>query len=263
MDLLQRRMDELDQGLSTGPYSAGWLLEHFVTVMRFYTNTSMSRTGPGVFDPAVIHAVDSDEIVARSPTVSALAMSEQPLATGPISRDHQHWIGTKKQVLVDGTITPPSESNFIRPDQAIGQKPRSMPFELGLFTSTAASTGVSMWRMYLDMFPTSILHPRPWHTWKVNLAADGIPVLEIRTAVEWVDFVASYGRMHDDIIHPDWPAAARDFAGVHITLSAIAAAQGFSFPTRRGLTGPAFWDVEQTLWLRWPIQSAHLVNVVE
>ena len=76
MDFLQRRMDELDQWLSTGPHSEGWLLEHFVTVMRFYTNTSMGRTDPGVFDPAVIRAVDSDEIVATSPTVSALAMSE-------------------------------------------------------------------------------------------------------------------------------------------------------------------------------------------
>jgi hypothetical protein len=38
---------------------------------------------------------------------------------------------------------------------------------------------------------------------------------------------------------------------VHVTLGAVAAAQGVRLRTRYGPTTRAFWDVESTLWMHW------------
>jgi hypothetical protein len=59
---------------------------------------------------------------------------------------------------------------------------------------------------------------------------------------------------------PDWSAVSRDVDAVHVTLPAIVAAQGFGLRTARGITAPAFWDVESTLWLRWRFASARLLE---
>lgn len=61
-------------------------------------------------------------------------------------------------------------------------------------------------------------------------------------------------------MYPDWTNIAREYDAVHITLPAIAAAQGFHLETPKGVIPPAFWDVETTFWLRWCFAGARLVE---
>jgi hypothetical protein len=70
------------------------------------------------------------------------------------------------------------------------------------------------------------------------------------------------GRVINGFVYPDWSRASARFAGLHFTIGAIAAAQGFSFDTRLGPTAPGFWDVEQTIWLRWAFASAQLLRTI-
>jgi hypothetical protein len=62
------------------------------------------------------------------------------------------------------------------------------------------------------------------------------------------------------LLYPHWPHVAEDFAGVHLTIRAVVACQGFSFRAKRGITAPGYWDLEQTLWLRWAFVSKSLVD---
>jgi len=118
-----------------------------------------------------------------------------------------------------------------------------------------------MWRTYLDLYHGSDLYPLPWFTWETKAAVGGAAVLEITTANDWAAFVAAYSRADAGMIYPDWVRVASDFAGIHMTLRAVAATQGFVFETGCGLTAPAFWDIESTLWLRWCFESVRLVDI--
>jgi hypothetical protein len=97
--------------------------------------------------------------------------------------------------------------------------------------------------------------------WDLEAHADA-SVLEITSARAWVAFVETFATVDARLVYPDWRSAATRFDGVHLTLAAIAAAQGFSFPTSVGLTAPTYWDVESTLWLRWAFGRTRLSQVV-
>ena len=118
-----------------------------------------------------------------------------------------------------------------------------------------------MWRTYLELFHGSDLYPLPWYVWELHASERECPVLHITSAAEWAAFVTTYPQSHRELIYPDWRGVARDFSGVHMTLRAIAATQGYSFQTPQGRTAPPFWDIESTLWLRWCFESCQLVDV--
>src|SRR6202022_1583635 len=106
------------------------------------------------------------------------------------------------------------------------------PFTAGLYTSTGFLGTQGMWRAYLDLHDWSSLHPRPWHVWEVRADA-GARVAEISTASQWADFAARYPAGHQGMLYPDWPAAARDFDAVHLTIRAVAAMHGLRLQTPR------------------------------
>jgi hypothetical protein len=91
----------------------------------------------------------------------------------------------------------------------------------------------------------------------------GIKVAEIVSATKWVEFVCAHARISDGLVYPDWVGIAREFDAIHVTLPAIAAAQGFHFHVPQGIIPPVFWDVETTFWLRWCFSGARLVEVVD
>jgi hypothetical protein len=121
-----------------------------------------------------------------------------------------------------------------------------------------------MWRAYLDLYRGSDLFPLPWQVWSLPAATSPSRIREITSAADWAALVERYPRPGADVIYPDWAAAAGDgIDAVHLTLRAVVAVQGFSFPTRSGLSAPGFWDVETTLWLRWAFDRPRLIDVVE
>lgn len=251
--LLRRRVRELDAVTQPFIDPPEHDLLRFITVMASYVNTSMGPRGS-----TVIAAENADEIVATSALIASISALEPNILTGPLRRNDQHWLPTNRDAS-SSVDTSPTQTRFIDP-RSVADAPPS-PHHLrggGLYTSTPTTRGRGMWELYLETFPSQFA-PKPWYIWAVEVGSD--PVLEISTAVDWARFVENFGRERAGLVYPDWSRAADEFAGVHVTALAIAAAQGFSLITRLGLTAPAFWDVEQTVWLRWAFGASRLVRI--
>ena len=241
LDLLHRRVSELDgDAFYRPPDEQDRDLLQFVWVMSAYVPNSMGHAGE-----AVIAAAAADAVMARSQLMTRLAQQASDLTDGPVSRKHQHW------AVAAHPIRTPSPLELRDPKLAsVRQRTSLNPVEVGAFTSTPGPAGNSMWEIYLHLLPRGLA---PTHVWTLELLDD--PVLEIDSAIEWVRLADRYGREVDGMIRPDWSEVAEDYAGVHLAARAVAAIQGFSFETAAGLTAPAFWDVEQTLWFRWAFRS--------
>ena len=246
--LLRQRLCELDTGrLPVVPSVSDPRLVHVVTVLQTATNTSMTPAGGR---PAVLAPAAADALTRDSRLVAALAADHPPLVAGPWDRARQHWVGTARH-------HDPDRARF-DPARAATSGPK--PFGLGLHTSTATRQGPSMWRTYLDLYHGSDLYPLPWSTWELRPDDGDVSVLHITGAGDWAAFVDRYAPTAGPAMSPDWAAVSRDVDAVHVTLPAIVAAQGFGLRTARGITAPAFWDVESTLWLRWRFASARLLE---
>ena len=50
---------------------------------------------------------------------------------------------------------------------------------------------------------------------------------------------------------PDWASVAEDWDGVHLTLGGLLTAEKVRVASAAGWTMHRFWDIEQTMWLRW------------
>jgi hypothetical protein len=85
-------------------------------------------------------------------------------------------------------------------------------------------------------------------------------VLEIGSATDWVRMLDEYGYEQAGRAYPDWHRIAADHDAVHLTLPAVAAAQGFGLRTVHGVSAPAYWDVEQTFWLAWSFGPPHQLD---
>ncbi|MEU1308191.1 hypothetical protein ABZ419_04735 [Streptomyces cinnamoneus] len=254
--ILRRRMTQLDAALDpSAGTDAG--LRHFTSVMTGWTEPEMTALagGPAVLAPSELE--EADGMADGCLLLGRLARDEESLVRGPLDRTRQHWIGTSPHELVPHRRLTLDRERFTAPGGDPGP-PSTKPFHLGLYTSTARRAGPGMWRMYLDL--GSSLHPRPWQTWQlpVDPAAD---ILEIGGAAGWAAFVGRYPLVRGNDVYPDWTNAARDFAGVHMTLRAVAAAQGFRIPVADGLAAAPFWDIESVLWLRWCFSTPRLAEV--
>ncbi|MFF5706604.1 hypothetical protein ACFY7H_29575 [Streptomyces sp. NPDC012794] len=255
--ILRRRVTQLDAaGDLTADVDAA--LRHFTSVMTRWTEPEMTALagGPAVLAPPELE--EADEMADGCLLLGRLTRDEESLVRGPLDRTRQHWIGTSPHELVphrQPTLVP---ERFTAPGGHPGP-PSTKPFHLGLYTSTARRDGSGMWRIYLDL--GSSLHPRPWQTWHLPVTAPAADILEINGAGDWAAFVGRYPLARGDDVYPDWAKAARDYAGVHMTLRAIVTVQGFAIPVADGLAAAPFWDIESTLWLRWCFATPSLMEV--
>jgi hypothetical protein len=270
--LLERRIGELD----TAPLWSGaseiqtrrddWpktcsLIVHFADIMSGHTDSFMDCEAGhhATIDPGV-----ADEMTASCRLLKTLAAQEPGLTKGPMRVDRQHWIATGSRAMGrDGMPLRPSESNFVEPCLALIGERDVQPFHLGLYTSTAASCGWSMWRAYLAPYGNSSLYPLPWCVWGMEPAQRKMRVAEIGSAAQWVDFVCARPSVREGNVYPNWTDIAREFDAVHVSLLTIVAAQGFHFRTSEGVIPPAFWDVETTFWLKWCFEDAKMVELVK
>ncbi|MBB5118769.1 hypothetical protein AF335_06435 [Streptomyces eurocidicus] len=251
--LLRLRVTRLDAAADPAA-GAGALLRHFTSVMPLWTEPEMTALAGG---PAVVDPTEADAAADECLLLRLLAREEPGIVRGPLDRARQHWIGTAPHELAPARRPVPRREAFRAPGSDPGP-PSTKPFHLGLYTSTARRDGPGMWRTYLDQ--GSSLHPRPWHTWELR-ADPAAEVLEIDGAAAWAAFVRRYPLAHDGSVFPDWRRAAGDFAGVHMTLRAIVATQGFGVRVGGGVAAVPYWDVESSLWLRWVFGEPGLVGV--
>lgn len=251
IEWLRQRVSELDSVERIGPGRGADPIDRFVRVMAGWTNTRMTFASglPVVLEPAA-----ADEIAADCRLLGAIARRDVDLVRGPLDRLRQQWIGTAKQ-SGGASIPELRRESFIGADAPRRIRPSTKPFDLGLYTSTVASNGRSMWRAFLEIGTEASLHRRPWAIWDVRLSGDRAKVWEIDSAGTWCDLVQAYATRADGLLHPDWHAIATDFDAVHMTLAAVVATQGFTFVGTAGSIAPAYWDLETTLWLNWRFDS--------
>ncbi|MFC5144967.1 hypothetical protein [Streptomyces aureoversilis] len=255
--ILRRRVAQLDAAADLTVDTEA-RLRHFTSVMTGWTEPEMTALagGPAALAPSEVE--EADELADSCLLLGRLARDQECLVRGPLDRTRQHWIGTSPHELMPHRRPAPDREHFTAPGGDPGP-PSTKPFRLGLYTSTARRDGPGMWRMYLDL--GSSLHPRPWQTWELPVTDPAADVLGIGGASDWAAFVGRYPLVRGDDVYPDWAKAARDFAGVHMTLRAIVAAQGFRVPVADGLAAAPFWDIESVLWLRWCFSAPRLVEI--
>ena len=254
---LHERVSELDSG-EIAPGLGDEPIVRFVRLMVGWTNTRMT------FDPerpVVLEPAAADGITAECRLLKEIARTDADLVRGPLEQRRQEWIGTAKR---SGSAASPelTRQSFVSADAAAHVGPSTKPAGVGIYSSTAASDGRSMWRVFLEIGTEASLHPRPWAIWGLRPCGDRAKVCEIDGAETWCDLVQAYPTRADGLLYPDWRAIATDFDGVHMTLAAIVATQGFTLLTSAGPIAAAYWDIETTLWLRWRFESVTLRQVL-
>jgi hypothetical protein len=257
VDILNKRLADLDED-SADRFrdDPDRDLMQFIWVMDAY---SEPRMGPPGW--AVLAAGEADRLVSSSLLLSKMSKTEQPIVDGSLA-PIQHWVTTERHRSPNESLSTPSRSKFEEPHLVQNARSSSRSARTVAFhTCTPAfASGNGMWEIYLDLYPSGA-PLRPWWVWSLHVIDDR--VAEITSASEWVKFIDRYGTSAAGLVYPDWLAASADFAGVHVTVRAVAAVQGFSFETQLGLTAPMFWDVEQTMWLKWGFDSVQLVRRYE
>jgi hypothetical protein len=174
------------------------------------------------------------------------------VVNGPLDPTAQHWTYFRPEHLPKRSGVPSAE-HFVPVTRETVRDPKVKPWEVGLFTSTGAWGGHSMWRVYQAV--CSSMYPARLPTWRLEVDPDAA-VSEIRCAEDWVRFVERYPAVAGHRVYPNWPAVAKDWDGIHFTAFAIAATQGLVFPMGKLQIQPLMLDVEQTFWLSWRFGGA-------
>jgi hypothetical protein len=110
----------------------------------------------------------ADDVVARSEVLKRLERLAPDVVVGPLDRSSQLWIGQSRHPDGQTRVARPTPSLLVEPSEEHPGKARAKPFGLGLFSSTGAFDGWSMWRVYLELNRGSTLFPEPWHVWKLE-----------------------------------------------------------------------------------------------
>lgn len=261
---LERRVAELDHGLRDSA-SVGVLDADLMHFIRILEQTVPAGRLPDAASAETADVAEADRWLRRCELLGRVAAQAPSLVDGPIDLGAQYWVATSNRPGTPDREPAPRESHFVPaavstevPGFATGPK----PFGVGLFTSTEAAGDHGMWRRYLSGYEGSgSLFPMPWHVWRLQVRAEA-RVYGISDAARWVGLITDFPRMTKGYLHPDWTAVAAVYDAVHVTLRAVAAAQGLSFATDGGPTAAPYWDTEQTFWLRWSFSAAELVEVV-
>lgn len=197
----------------------------------------------------------ADDAVGGSELVGEMRRSVPSVVDGPVDRGAQQWIAVARP-----SWRPPRRQLSIRYFAAPVAGLLTDRPQFGLFTSTRAWNGTSMWRVLLETTDSPTLYPRPWFVWEGEVAG---PVREVCTAGDWATLVTEFPLESGNILFPDWASIAKSYAGVHLTAAAVAATQGIWLRHEHATVTATFWTVESTLWLRWPFARQRLAATVE
>ena len=211
----------------------------------------------------------------------ARAILESP-ASGwwfaPIDRDAQTWAAPYR-APADAAPTP---TMFNAPKRPMTRwERRTNKSENGLYTSTLLDGTTAMLSALDSGMASDLMISYPVRSWRLRADA-AARVYEIRGPLDWhrlcarypaqglldasdepgviqnenvypllrVEGEARYATAIDRLLAPNWAAVAADWDGVHMTFDGLltcdkarVAAAGWSMNR--------FWDLEQTLWLKW------------
>ena len=228
--------------------------------------TMQAVVAPGVVTDPVkwprAAPADADLVVSGCRLLQRLGARAPAVVAGSLERGDQVWVATGTPDHLPPRSPRLESSRLVLPRAGEEVPVSTKPFGFGLYTSTPAAVagGFGMWWALLELNRGSTLTPLPWHVWSLSVQRDA-RVLEVASAEDWAQLVATYGMMREDLLYPDWARVAADWDGVHMTVRAVVATQGICLHAGHGLAAAPYWDVESTLWLRWVFQDQRLVHV--
>jgi hypothetical protein len=196
----------------------------------------------------------------------------------PPDRDHQRWLGTGGEQLPRGAalaeaLRAQAAADVHEERQATRELPWppedgktysgtwwSPPLPNGIFTTTgpvgplpaveigcaldsAGEDRFEVWDVQIDPLARiwNITSPDDWRRLAVRYPRDV-------TASRRHDWYRWTGRAGTWVL-PDWPRAARDWDGVHLSIAGYITATGFAIPAGDAATVLAGWAPDQTFWM--------------
>lgn len=254
------RLSELDAPVMFadlhGPVDAD--IAHFLRIFG-----AITPPGNSTQHPSLLSARTVDEIIDQSKFIGRLRRRAPEITVGPVLRTDQYWVSTGRPMGMAARKSVLDRAHFVEPAGVQELPASTKPFNIGLYTSTAAFHTFGMWWCYLQLNAGSTLFPRPWRVWSLKADPDAA-VLEIATAAKWVEFVLADAIHEEGLLYPNWKRAAERWDGIHMTVNAVAATQGMCFSDGGGhVVAPPYWDVESTLWLRWIFTAVELIESLD
>jgi len=212
----------------------------------------------------------------------ARAILESPASAwwfASIARDAQTWAAPYR-ASADIAHTP---TMFNAPKRPMTRwERRTNKSENGLYTSTLMGGTTAMLSELDSGMASDITIDYPVRIWRLR-AANAARVYEIRGPLDWhrlcarypsqglldtsdepeviqsenvyplvrVEGEARYATAIDRLLAPNWAAVAADWDGVHMTFGGLLTCDKVRAAAAAGWSMNRFWDLEQTLWLRW------------
>ena len=212
----------------------------------------------------------------------ARAILESPASDwwfAPIDRDAQTWAAPYR-APADVAPTPTMFNAPKRPMTRWEQWANKS--ENGLYTSTLLDDTTAMLSALDSGMASDLMISYPVRSWRLR-AADTARVYEIRGPLDWhslcarypaqglldasdepeviqnenmysllrVEGEARYATAIDRLLAPNWAAVAADWDGVHMTFGGLLTCDKARVAAAAGWSMNRFWDLEQTLWLKW------------
>jgi hypothetical protein len=185
-------------------------------------------------------------LARRAPSLweDALRLVGSPAAEdwyADLRRTQQVWVSPANSSEV------PDPSRFgtdLSPFGGGTPKPRA-----ALWTTTSVGSMPGGWSFYLRIGEDG--RAPPYRLWRLE-ALPSARVYEVHGPEHWRALCIRYpGEVREGRLMPDWPAVARDWNGVHLSIGGLLTAERVVVDaggSRAQLTG---WDTESTVWLRW------------
>lgn len=211
----------------------------------------------------------------------ARAVLESP-ASGwwfaPIDRDEQTWAAPYR-----APAAAPTPTMFNAPKRPMTRwERRTNKSENGLYTSTLLDGTTAMLSALDSGMASDLMISYPVRSWRLR-ATNTARVYEMRGPLDWhrlcarypvqglldasdepgviqnekvypllrVEGEARYATAIECLLAPDWAAVAADWDGVHMTFGGLLTCDKVRVASAAGWSMNRFWDLEQTLWLRW------------
>lgn len=197
----------------------------------------------------------------------------------PIDRDAQTWAAPYR-APADVAPTPTMFNAPKRPMTRWEQWANKS--ENGLYTSTLLDDRTAMLSALDSGMASDLMISYPVRSWRLRAAA-AARVYEIHGPLDWHRLCARYPAQGlldasdepaviqnenvypllrvegearcatsiDRLLAPNWAAVAADWDGVHMTFGGLLTCDKARVASTAGWSMNRFWDLEQTLWLKW------------
>ncbi len=223
----------------------------------------------------------------------ARAIMEQPGVEwwfAPLTRDAQIWATNGNEPPSSTKFVPPKPKRLTYWEQCANKSESGMHTCTSFKGKTSFLTAMDISDVH-GPNDLTLEFEFPLKQWRLRVS-ESARVYEIGSAADWhrlcVDYpaksardasdpeasdAAGWGmypllRLSDDAhdsdlaadmerwLTPNWAAVAKDWDGVHLTLGGLLTAEKVRAASAAGWTMHRFWDIEQTMWLRWAFDGA-------